>query len=285
MIGTIREQLDQLLKLLLPEEEIVIDDAYYAGSMELRNQQGMAQLEDYIKRARRKFQQWKEEFEATPQAMATQSTVTTQAPPVTQPPVTTRPAWNSTPTIKPRSSSNPTSAWNQIPTQNEYNQGIRHDPVERNGFHAHQEQPLTFRQRRQERGKRAFRGGSLKDVSIAPGDIGPLITKQIAWEKVNSAYNDLEPKYQQLLPKPDPAPLYDLLEPFHRYIDEFADPELLEEADQYSNLIRPEEINEMFEDNTPTINRLVPFYRKALPNVKTVWLPSMVRAHLIRTLI
>ena len=138
------------------------------------------------------------------------------------------------------------------------------------------------KQHRQLNGLRPWqRGGKLKDVSIAPHDTLGLISKQLAWEKVNSAYNDLEPKYQQMLPKPDPAPLYDLLEPFHRYIDEFADPELLEEADQYSDLMNPEEIAELL-NNGPVIDRVLPLYNSAMPKVKPEWMPAMISAHLIR---
>jgi hypothetical protein len=127
-------------------------------------------------------------------------------------------------------------------------------------------------------------GGGLKDVSVGPNDLIQLIAKQRSWEKVNSAYNDLEPEVKKLFPEPSSPPLYNIVEPFDRYINENADPKLLEEADEYSKLMSPVEIKEVFFSNGPALNRLLPFYKLALPKVSSEWMPNIIRAHLMRIL-
>jgi hypothetical protein len=127
-------------------------------------------------------------------------------------------------------------------------------------------------------------GGALKDVSFGPKDLIQLFAKQRSWERVNSAYNDLEPEVKKLFPAPSSPPLYTILEPFHRYISEYADPTLLEEADEHAKLMSPKEINEVFFSNGNALKRLLPFYTLALPRVTTKWMPNLIRAHLMRIL-
>jgi hypothetical protein len=130
----------------------------------------------------------------------------------------------------------------------------------------------------------AWRGGSMNDVAIGPNDIPYLIAKQHSWEKVNSAYNNLEPTIKKHFPEPSSPPLYTIMDPFHRYINEYADPTLLEEADEHAKLMSPNEINDVFISNGNALKRLLPFYTLALPRVNSESMPNLIRAHLMRIL-
>ena len=147
--------------------------------------------------------------------------------------------------------------------------------------------PSTLRRRTYREallGPPSQRGGALKDVSVGPKDLVQLFAKQRSWENMNSAYNDLEPEVKKLFPEPSSPPLYTIVEPFHRYIDEYADPVLLEEADEHAKLMSPSEIKEVFYSNGPALKRLLPFYTLALPKVSRAWMPNLIRAHLMRIL-
>ena len=89
-----------------------------------------------------------------------------------------------------------------------------------------------------------------------------------------------------MLPEPDEAPMSSLVHPFNEYIDEHADPEELEEARTAVKMMSPEDseaaLNE--QDDEP-IRRLTPYYSKALPRVGHAWIPIMVRADMLRTLL
>jgi hypothetical protein len=162
------------------------------------------------------------------------------------------------------------SGWNQIPTNEEYERGIRYNPKNKRG------KELT--------GKLKLRGGGLDDEESCFGLqlFIPLLAEQLAWEDAHQAYYDLEPEYQQMLPKPERSPLFRLLDPIHKYIDEHSDPELLEEADGYVELMRPELVDSLYDEDNEIINRILPFYYIAMPDIDDECIPILVRAHLMR---
>ena len=129
---------------------------------------------------------------------------------------------------------------------------------------------------------KAKRGGAIP----SPHNLSPMIAEQMAWQEMNDARNNLEPKYQSLLPEPDEAPISSLVEPFNKYIDENADPEDLQEARTAVKMMSPEDSEAALkeEDDEP-IRRLTPYYAKALPRVGHAWIPIMVRADMLRTLL
>ena len=129
-----------------------------------------------------------------------------------------------------------------------------------------------------------YSGGG-RDVSVGPNDIIPLIAEQVAWTNMNNHYNSLEPEYQKMLPEPEPAPIYNLTEPMHRYIDEYGDEDSLNEARDIANNMKPEEIEDIFSNDNGHMQYLEPFYKKALPSVDEKWIPIMVRADLLRSII
>jgi len=130
------------------------------------------------------------------------------------------------------------------------------------------------------------KGGSKEeDVSMGPDDILPVMAEQIAWEKLNSHYNSLEPEYQKMLPKPEPAPVTRLTEPIHRYIDDFAEEDPLEEARDAVGLLSPKDVDDVYQNDKGTMDRIAPLYSKALPGTKDEWIPIMVRADMLRTIL
>jgi hypothetical protein len=81
---------------------------------------------------------------------------------------------------------------------------------------------------------------------------------------------------------PDKSPLLQLLEPLYNFIDEYTDPGLLEEADGYIGLMRPEILDELYTGNTDILNRIIPLYQNAMSNIDYMHIPNLIRAHLIR---
>ena len=104
---------------------------------------------------------------------------------------------------------------------------------------------------------------------------------------MNDARNALEPEYQKLLPEPDPAPINSLVEPFNRYIEENADPEHIEEARNTVRTMAPDDVEMALNhdhDDEP-LKSVIPIYKKALPRVGESWIPIMVRADMLKTLL
>jgi len=127
-------------------------------------------------------------------------------------------------------------------------------------------------------------GGRL-NTTVGPDDIPHVLAQQVAWETMNKEYNSLEPEYQQMLPEPEPAPVHSLTEPIHRFIDEFADEDPLEEARQTLGLLAPHEVDDLFTNDKGTMDRIKPLYAKAIPSAKDEWIPILVRADSLRTLL
>jgi hypothetical protein len=129
--------------------------------------------------------------------------------------------------------------------------------------------------------KSKYSGGG-DDISFGPDEIVPLIAEQVAWEDMNDRYNSLEPEYKNLLPEPEPAPIYSITEPIHRYIDENADKDILEEAHNVIDQMNSDEVDDIFTSNDGNINKLNSIYKKAMPEVNDKWIPNMVRADVLR---
>jgi hypothetical protein len=129
-----------------------------------------------------------------------------------------------------------------------------------------------------------IKGGSRDDVAVGPDDIIPVMAEQYAWENMMKAYNDLEPEYQKMLPPAEPAPIYKLTEPIHRYIDEYADEDPLEEARDTIGMMSPEEIEDVFVNDEGAIDRIKPLFKMALSNTNEEWIPVMIRAEILRVL-
>jgi hypothetical protein len=129
--------------------------------------------------------------------------------------------------------------------------------------------------------KSKYSGGG-NDISFGPDEVIPLIAEQVAWEDMNDRYNSLEPEYKNLLPEPEPAPIHSITEPMHRYIDENADKDTLEEAHNVIDRMNSDEVDDVFTNDDGSINKLNSIYKKALPEVSDKWIPNMVRADVLR---
>jgi len=88
-----------------------------------------------------------------------------------------------------------------------------------------------------------------------------------------------------MLPKPEPAPVTRLTEPIHRYIDDFAEEDPLEEARDAVGLLSPKDVDDVYQNDKGTMDRIAPLYSKALPGTKDEWIPIMVRADMLRTIL
>jgi hypothetical protein len=129
------------------------------------------------------------------------------------------------------------------------------------------------------------RGGARTDLSFGPDDIPQVLAQQVAWEEMNKQYNSLESEYQQMLPEPEPAPIHSLTEPIHRFIDDFADEDPLEEARESVGLLAPHEVDDLMANDNGIMDRIKPLYKNALPSAKDEWIPILVRADTLRTLL
>jgi len=127
-----------------------------------------------------------------------------------------------------------------------------------------------------------LRGGAINTIHDTIDDIPYTLALQSLWEEGHKRYKDLEPKYQQMLPEPDEAPIEALKEPFHRYMDEEGDQELLEEARDTIGLMAPDEADTLFVNDSPRITTL---YEQALPEVDDRLIPIFIRADMLRFLL
>ena len=120
-----------------------------------------------------------------------------------------------------------------------------------------------------------------EDVPISPQDILSILAKHYAWQELKEQYDSLEPEYRQLLPEPEKSEIHVLTQPMNRYIDEFADEDLVEEARNAVDLLSPDDMESLFDDGEP-MSRIVPHYAMALPQTKEEWIPVMVKADILR---
>ena len=131
----------------------------------------------------------------------------------------------------------------------------------------------------------ASKGARKGDVVYGPDSMKSLTEHQALWEDLKDSYDSLPAEYKKIVPKPGKSPLAHTLEPFSRYIDEneINDPESINEAREALEMLSPEEIDEMIESDTetPAMERVKPYYGKALPKLKEEWLPVMIRADIV----
>jgi chromosome segregation ATPase len=163
------------------------------------------------------------------------------------------------------------------------------------GFQVTKEGPVSQQEaddikftRSRQRGGAKYPHGQ-RDVRYRPDSLKSLAEHQRIWEELKESYDALPEEYKKILPKPGRPPIAHTLEPFTRYIDENAeeDPESIEEARDATDLLGPEEVDEMLESDgdTPAMERVKPYYKKALPNLKEEWLPVMIRADIVSRII
>jgi lysyl-tRNA synthetase class I len=128
-------------------------------------------------------------------------------------------------------------------------------------------------------------GGKKDDVVYGPDSMKSLTEHQRLWEDLKDSYDSLPAEYKKIVPKPGKSPLAHTLEPFSRYIDEneVNDPESINEAREALEMLSPEELDEMIESDVDTaaMERVKPYYGKALPKLKEEWLPVMIRADIV----
>jgi hypothetical protein len=108
------------------------------------------------------------------------------------------------------------------------------------------------------------------------------VAEQVAWESAKREYENIDPQYQKMLPGLDESPLFKMAEPFQQYIDENADPAVLEELTARINSMNQDEIDDVFSHDLGSMLSLVPLYKKALPNARYEWIPILVRADILR---
>jgi hypothetical protein len=89
-----------------------------------------------------------------------------------------------------------------------------------------------------------------------------------------------------LLPEPGESPLHRFLKNFHVYIDENSYQELLEDADGYVELMRPELVEDLYDETQEKRNeimrRIMPFYKRAMPHLNDSQVSPVILAHLLR---
>jgi chromosome segregation ATPase len=138
---------------------------------------------------------------------------------------------------------------------------------------------------RQNKGLFLKKGGA-REIILSQ-EIIPLLIEHMAWEKANKEYNNLEPRYKEILPKPEGPPIQKLPKSFQAYIDNYANPELLQEADSEVSLMSPEMIDSFIRGDSDhdAENRIVSLYTRAMPDIDESLIPNLVRAHLMRILV
>ena len=123
---------------------------------------------------------------------------------------------------------------------------------------------------------RPSRGGG--QYKYNPSNPYKLMKDQEAWE-------GLDDETRELLDAPERPPIFDALDPLNDYIDENADPTELEDAREEIGLLSVSEVEDALQNDTSEfLDRLVEKYKTILPGVDEDWLPSMVRADILRTL-
>ena len=163
------------------------------------------------------------------------------------------------------------------------------------GFQVTKEGPVSQQEADNIRSARSRQRGGAKyahgqrDVRYRPDSLKSLAEHQRIWEELKESYDALPEEYKKILPKPGRPPIAHTLEPFTRYIDENAeeDPESIEEARDATDLLGPEEVDQMLESDgeTSAMERVKPYYKKALPNLKEEWLPVIIRADIVSRII
>jgi hypothetical protein len=124
-------------------------------------------------------------------------------------------------------------------------------------------------------------GAALERLDYNLNEIPYVMTLQKLWEDKNKHYKALQPEYQQMLPPPDEAPVNSIKDPFHEYMDEFGDQDILEEARDTIGIMKPEEAEDLFVNDNSRINEM---YENALPEVNRDWIPIFIRADMLRLL-
>jgi hypothetical protein len=125
-------------------------------------------------------------------------------------------------------------------------------------------------------------GALLHEIKETTNNLPRILSLQGIWEEMSKQYKQLEPEYQRLLPEPGPAPLESLKDPFHRYMDEFGDHDILEEARDTIGLMPSDKVEELFtQDDSP----LIDLYQKAMPEVDRDLIPNFIRADILRILL
>jgi hypothetical protein len=129
------------------------------------------------------------------------------------------------------------------------------------------------------------RGGRTQ-MSEENNALHSLFSEQLAWEDLTKEYDSIESEYQSLLPEPGESPLHRFLKNFHVYIDENSYQELLEDADGYVELMRPELVEDLYDETQEKRNeimrRIMPFYKRAMPHLNDSQVSPVILAHLLR---
>ena len=124
-------------------------------------------------------------------------------------------------------------------------------------------------------------GGAILRIHDHLDEVPYTFALQRLWEDKLKHYKSIEPEYQQMLPSPEQSPLEELQEPFHRYMDDFGDQDVLEEVRTTIGLMSPADAENLFHDDLPHINSM---YEKAMPDVDERLIPIFIRADILRLL-
>jgi hypothetical protein len=124
-------------------------------------------------------------------------------------------------------------------------------------------------------------GGAIIRINDHLDEVPYTFALQKLWEDKLKHYKDIEPEYQQMLPPPEPSPIQELQEPFHRYMDEFGDQDILEEARASIGMMSPADAENLFHDDLPHINSM---YERAMPDIDDRLIPIFIRADILRLL-
>ena len=128
--------------------------------------------------------------------------------------------------------------------------------------------------------------GGRTQMSEENNALHSLFSEQLAWEDLTKEYDSIESEYQSLLPEPGESPLHRFLKNFHVYIDENSYQELLEDADGYVELMRPELVEDLYDETQEKRNeimrRIMPFYKRAMPHLNDSQVSPVILAHLLR---
>jgi hypothetical protein len=109
-----------------------------------------------------------------------------------------------------------------------------------------------------------------------------MIEHQYAWQNLNHHYNNLSPEHKSIIPPPPKAPILESVKPFERYISENTKEEDITEAREAVDLLTPDDVEALMKptDSEP-MQRIKPYYEKALPGIQPEWVPIMARADVL----
>ncbi len=119
-------------------------------------------------------------------------------------------------------------------------------------------------------------GGGL-EKKYPPRNLEFFLKEQEVWEQLAKVH-----KGQAFLPPLPPPPIVTLLKPFKQYIQEHATSDIEEAREAVGLMDNSAVLKIMHYEHSPLLDRILPIYRKALPEVPEQWLPILIKCDIIK---